>query len=107
MAKRPSEEDLGIEPTAEEQEILARPPAPMEAEDDIPRDDGEDEEVAAAAQPQAEAPARVKDPVTGKCVAKPKEGEAAPVADAAPNPNKPPPGFVDNRALQEARAENK
>lgn len=105
MANRPTEEDLGIAPTPEELEVLSRPPAPLEPDDDIPVDREDEEEVAAT--PQAEAPVRVKDPLTGKFVAKPKDGEAAPAADAAPATKAPPPGYTDIRALQEARAENK
>lgn len=101
MAKRPTEEDLGIAPTAEEQEILSRPPAPLEPEDDYPREI--EDEVEAEIPETAEAKAvRLKDAATGKFIAKPKDAKPEPEAT-----NKPPPGFVDNRALQEARAENK
>jgi hypothetical protein len=101
MAKRPTEEDLGIEITPEEQEILSRPAPEIEA--DVPHDDDGDEAPAQLAVPKPDAEPRAKDPVTGKFVAKPKD--AAPGAEAAPaNPAKPPPGFVDNRALQEERA---
>ncbi len=41
MGKRPTEEDLGISMTAEEQEILSRPTT--QVEDDIPQSDDEDE----------------------------------------------------------------
>jgi len=105
MGKRPTEEDLGIEPTAEEQEILSRPPAPTEPDDDIPvdrEDDEGDTHQLAVAKPEGEP--RAKDPVTGKFVAKPAKDAPAPDAAAQPNAVKPPPGFVDNRALQEERA---
>lgn len=96
---RPTEEELGIAPTPEELEVLSRPPAPMEPDDDIPRDD-EDEEVAAAPKPEGEQPGRVKDPVTGKFVAKPKDGEPGKVETPPAADDRK----VDLRALQEERA---
>src|SRR6478609_7571857 len=101
MGKRPTEEDLGIAPTAEEQEILSRPPAPIEPDDDIPVDREDEEEVVAAPKPAAEAPVRVKDPVTGKFVAKPKD---EPAKVEAPAPVAEDTRKVDLRALQEERA---
>lgn len=104
MSKRPTEEDLGIETTAEEMA-----PPPPTTDDDYP-DGGDPDPVVAEPAPKADEPPKPvpeKDPVTGKFVAKDpnKAAEPAPVKPA--DPAKPPPGFVDNRALQEARAENK
>lgn len=93
MGKRPSEADLGIETTPEEQEILSRPV--QQVDDDI-RPDEEDETPLVIAKPELvveEKPVRVKDPATGKFVAKEKADE----------PGAPPDGFVDKRALKEAR----
>jgi hypothetical protein len=106
MGKRPTEEDLGIAETAEEQEVLSRPVA-QQPEDDIPETEDEDESLVVAAPKPAEETAEAKatrerDEATGKFVAKPKEGELAKVDAPAPDDRK-----VDLRALQEARAENK
>lgn len=102
MSKRPTEEDLGIEPTPEEQEILSRPV--QQAEDDIPQsdDDADESLVQAAPKPDtetAEAKATRERDEAGKFVAK--------KPDAEPKPEAPDDRKVDLRALQEARAENK
>lgn len=102
---RPTEEDLGIEITPEEQAALDRP-APEIVEDDIAQiEDADDIHQVAAPKPVAEQPEKIDARKTrehapdGKFV--PKKDE--PATDA----HRPPPGFVDTRALQEARAENK
>lgn len=107
MSKRPTEEDLGISMTAEEQEILSRPTT--QVEDDIPQSDDEDESLVVAApkpgdkpaEETAEAKATRERDEAGKFVAK-KDGEAPKVDAPATDERK-----VDVRALQEARAENK
>jgi antitoxin component of RelBE/YafQ-DinJ toxin-antitoxin module len=101
MSRRPTEEDLGIETTPEEQEILARPV--QQADDDIRQDDDDADEslVQAAPKPEAEtaeAKAVRERDESGKFVAKTNE----PKPDPSPDERK-----VDLRALQEARAENK
>lgn len=106
---RPTEADLGIEPTAEELEVLSRPVQQMDDGDDLPADT-EDDDSTVVAKPAAETDearaARLRDEA-GKFVAKPKD-DAAPGADA-PKADAPPVDDrkVDLRALQEARAENK
>lgn len=109
MAKsRPTEEDLGIEITPEEQAVLDRP-APEIIDDDIPSgDEADDLHQIAAPKPDGQ-PEKLDARKTrehapdGKFAPKSKDDGVTP----QPDPNKPPPGFVDNRALQEARAENK
>jgi hypothetical protein len=100
MSRRPTEEDLGIETTPEEQEILSRPV--QQADDDIRQDEDADESlVQAAPKPEAEtaeAKAVRERDESGKFVAKTSE----PKPEPSPDERK-----VDLRALQEARAENK
>ncbi len=108
MAKRPTEEDLGIEETAEEKEISSRPVTTVE-DDDLPLD-GEDHAQQIAAPETAEAKAARERDASGKFVAKPKDEpvvEKPGVVKEAVKPPAPPPGFVDKRALDEARAQNK
>lgn len=109
MGKRPTEEDLGIAETAEEQEIASRSLTTVE-DDDLPHDTDDEQPLQQAAPETAEAKAARERDAAGKFVAKPKPD--APIADkpadgVRPEPVKPPPGFVDQRALQEARAQNK
>lgn len=107
MTKRPTEEDLGIAPTAEEQEIASRPLQQAEDEDIRPEDDGDEaSRHLVVAKPDKVEPesieakaARIRDETTGKF----KAAEPAPKLEAG----KLAPGTVDVRALQEARAENK
>lgn len=95
--KRPTEADLGIEQTPEEVEILSRPVISAPDDDDIRSDDEDDALVVAAPKPEV--------------VAETPEAKATRERDEAgkfkPKDGKPPEGFTDVRALQEARAENK
>lgn len=94
---KPTEEELGIEQTAEEKEIASRPLV------EAPEEDVRQDEDEAEAPQQLEAP---KDKTEarkgrdhgpdGKFLAK--DAKTEPEAAV-----KPPPGFVDNRALQEER----
>jgi hypothetical protein len=109
MGNRPTEADLGIDLTPEEQEVLARPVTQL-PEDDISQSESEENDTLVQAKPKAEdkpeetaeAKATRERDEAGKFVAKPKEGEAAPKVEAPAEERK-----VDLRALQEARAENK
>lgn len=99
---RPTEEDLGIAPTAEEM-AEQNAPRPIDQDDDIPQRDDEDDitQVAAPKKPEdeetpAEKAQRARDEATGKFV---KADEARPPQEGV----KPPPGFVDQRALREER----
>lgn len=110
MGKRPTEEDLGIDLTAEEQEVLARP-VTQQPEDDIPQSETDENDTLVQGKPKAEpSPAGETDEAKatrerdeqGKFVATPKDGEAPKVETPPADERK-----VDLRALQEARAENK
>lgn len=111
MSKRPTEADLGIDLTPEEQEILSRPTAQVE-EDDIQQSETDENDTLVQAAPKpgdkpaeetAEAKATRERNEAGQFVAKPKDGEQAAVVDA----DKPPKGYVKLEALQEARAKEK
>lgn len=98
MKTAPTEEELGIAFTPEEQEVLSRPAPIVEDDptDDIPR---EDDEIDAQPEKPDGRKAREHGP-DGKFLAK--EADKAP--EAKPEGVKPPPGYVDHRALQEERA---
>jgi hypothetical protein len=69
MATRPTEEELGLGPTPEEQAALSSP-APVEDDVPITQDDEGDDTSMHQVAPQPDKPARAKDPLTGKFVAK-------------------------------------
>jgi hypothetical protein len=109
MTKRPTEEDLGIELTAEEQGILARPTT-QEPDDELPQAETDENDTLVQGKPKAEdkpaetpeAKATRERDEAGKFVAKPKD-EAQPDPKADPSA-KPPPGYTQIQALQEERA---
>lgn len=104
MAKRPTEEDLDLGPTPEEQAALGAPAAGVSEDDEYPIQGNDEDDPASnhLDSPRAEdKPGRVKDPVTGKFVAKDK-AEPGPVVEG--EPAKETPRTVDLRALQEERA---
>lgn len=88
MAKRLTEEEAGVSITDDEKAILNAPPAAAPA-DDYP-EGGNPDPVEIEAEPAKAEPAKVE----------PQKTEPAKL-------EKPPAGYVDQRALQEARAEKK
>jgi hypothetical protein len=116
MAKRPTEEELGIIPTAEE--IATQSARPVD-DNDTPILTADDDDGSTVVHPndamtdQEAAEGRVRGP-DGKFVTKKADGAEgdAPVADAPAGADKPraevpPPGFVSKEALRESRDENK